>query len=137
MHFGIMKLSRIRLLFLQILLILPIVWTAGISPISTRSNRSIRTSNQDAQLNLGLRGGEKASNTALTNGIKNFMASGLAATCSKSILAPFDTIKTMQQQSMTGGKALSVLGAARLVMTRPKGFLELYVRHSESFMMLT
>ena len=56
------------------------------------------------------------------------MASGLAAACSKTILAPFDTIKTMQQQSVHGGKALGIVEAAKLIMARPKGFLELYVR---------
>jgi hypothetical protein len=128
MYCGEMKLSRIRLLLLLILVLIPIVWTASVSPISARSKRSIGTSFQDTQLNLSPRGGGQQSNSALTNGIKNFLASGLAAACSKTILAPFDTIKTMQQQSMNGGKALSVLGAARVVMSRPKGFIELYVR---------
>jgi len=58
------------------------------------------------------------------------MASGLAAACSKTLLAPFDTIKTMQQQvvreSAIGEKALGFVEASKLIMRRPNGFMELY-----------
>jgi len=69
------------------------------------------------------------SSSAAAEGLKNSIASGLAAACSKTLLAPFDTIKTVQQQVIqqeAGGKALSFGAAARLITSRPKGFLELY-----------
>jgi solute carrier family 25 S-adenosylmethionine transporter 26 len=60
-------------------------------------------------------------------GLKNSLASALAAACSKTMLAPFDTIKTIQQHNLspTGG-ALGFLPACRLIMSRPQGFWELY-----------
>ena len=66
---------------------------------------------------------------AWVSGIKNSLASALAAGCSKLILAPFDTIKTLQQHSRTADAAnpLSLVQAAQVILKRPKGFLELYV----------
>ncbi len=67
--------------------------------------------------------------SATINGIKNFVSSAMAAACSKTLLAPFDTIKTIQQQSLNSGnagKALRLTEAAKLVTSRPGGFLELY-----------
>lgn len=77
------------------------------------------------------------------SGIKNSIASGLAAGCSKLILAPFDTIKTLQQHSRsftsvagTAGagaaaeSSLTLLQAAKSIMNRPRGFLEFYVSMS-------
>ena len=76
-------------------------------------------------------------------GIKNSMASALAAGCSKLILAPFDTIKTLQQSSRVAAAAaaggssasaasssssLTLLQAAKAIMSRPRGVLEFYVR---------
>ena len=62
-------------------------------------------------------------------GLKNALASGLAAACSKIILAPFDTIKTLQQHSRSSASAnpLTLIEAAQVILKRPKGFLELYV----------
>ena len=37
--------------------------------------------------------------SAAINGFKNSISSGLAAGCAKTLLAPFDTIKTIQQQA--------------------------------------
>jgi len=75
-------------------------------------------------------GGNRRWSPAVVNGVKNFMASGLAAACAKTLLAPFDTIKTMQQQvvrdSGAGEAALGLAEAARVIMRRPRGFLELY-----------
>lgn len=65
--------------------------------------------------------------TAAINGLKNSIASGMAAACAKTLLAPFDTIKTMQQQSRNGEKALGMVEATKLIMARPGGFFELYV----------
>jgi Mitochondrial carrier protein len=66
---------------------------------------------------------------ALVVGMKNFLASGCAAGCSKLILAPFDTIKTLQQhqQSSVTMSALSIVEATRSIMSRPRGIWELYV----------
>jgi hypothetical protein len=65
--------------------------------------------------------------SAALNGLKNSISSGMAAACAKTLLAPFDTIKTIQQQSRNGGKALGMAGAANVIMSRPGGFFELYV----------
>ena len=68
---------------------------------------------------------------AWVSGLKNFIASGMAAACSKLILAPFDTIKTIQQHSRTSASAATALSfrqAAKVIMSRPNGFLEFYVR---------
>lgn len=67
--------------------------------------------------------------SAASVGFRNSLASGLAAACSKTILAPFDTIKTVQQQARQGmgGKGLSFVDAAGLILRRPRGILELYV----------
>lgn len=68
--------------------------------------------------------------SATSEGFRNSLASGLAAACSKTILAPFDTIKTVQQQArqgMGGGKGLSFVDAVGLVVRRPRGIFELYV----------
>jgi len=64
--------------------------------------------------------------SATINGLKNSVASAFAAATAKTLLAPFDTIKTIQQQSQTGDVALTLIEAASVVMKRPKGFLELY-----------
>jgi solute carrier family 25 S-adenosylmethionine transporter 26 len=81
------------------------------------------------------RGGESKSkpigrSSATMNGLKNSAASALAAGCSKALLAPFDTIKTMQQQARNanGGisKSLSLMDTAKLIQSRPRGFVELY-----------
>lgn len=74
-----------------------------------------------------VRGGE----AAWKSGIKNSMASALAAATSKLLLAPLDTIKTLQQSQRASGQAtLTLLEAAKEIMKRPKGVFELYVRGS-------
>lgn len=75
----------------------------------------------------------QCSSNAAINGVKNSVASGMAAACSKALLAPFDTIKTIQQQARSGGKALGMFEAAGVIMSRPKGFIELYVSFSLNF----
>ena len=68
----------------------------------------------------------KPASTAIIEGLKNTLASGLAAACSKTLLAPFDTIKTVQQD-IKGGTSLKLMEAARKVMARPGGIFNLYV----------
>jgi len=86
----------------------------------------------------GLRGGgaKAAAKTAVkatekpwVEGLKNSMASALAAAFSKTILAPFDTIKTLQQyhQSSASMTSLSLMEAAKLIAERPGGLLNFYV----------
>jgi len=65
--------------------------------------------------------------SATVEGFKNSMASSLAAACSKTILAPFDTLKTVQQYHRSSGKSLSLIEASKIIIARPKGFLEFYV----------
>ena len=48
-----------------------------------------------------VRGGGAATEKAWIDGAKNSLASALAAAFSKTILAPFDTIKTLQQYHQT------------------------------------
>ena len=66
---------------------------------------------------------------AWLSGVKNSLASALAAASSKIILAPFDTIKTLQQYSRSSmsNNPLTLAEATRVILKRPKGFLELYV----------
>lgn len=66
-----------------------------------------------------------ASSNALTHGLKNTLASGLAAACSKTILAPFDTIKTVQQHVQTES-SISLYQATKIITSRPGGILNLY-----------
>lgn len=75
-----------------------------------------------------IRGDGGSGDNALLDGIKNSLASALAAACSKTILAPFDTIKTVQQHSVAAdGSALKFWPAAQLITSRKGGFMELYV----------
>ena len=87
-----------------------------------------------------IRGGGTGSTTTATtvvtekawvDGAKNSLASALAAAFSKTILAPFDTIKTLQQyhQSSPNAASLSLMEASRLILERPGGFLNFYVRY--------
>ena len=78
------------------------------------------------------RGGATKS-SAISEGLKNTLASGLAAACSKTILAPFDTIKTVQQDVM-GGTSLTFVQAVKTICGRSGGASNLYVR--TLFMML-
>ena len=67
----------------------------------------------------------KSSSTAITHGLKNTLASGLAAACSKTILAPFDTLKTVQQH-VQSDSSISILEASKIITSRPGGILNLY-----------
>lgn len=58
----------------------------------------------------------------LLDGAKNGCASGLATICCKTILQPFDTIKTVQQAST---KKLSLVAVARTIL-KEQGFGGLY-----------
>jgi hypothetical protein len=71
----------------------------------------------------------RTADSAWVVGMKNSLASALAAGCSKIILAPLDTIKTLQQHSRSSVSAdpLSMIEAALTLTSRPKGFWELYV----------
>ena len=65
---------------------------------------------------------------AAISGLKNSLASALGAVCSKTALAPFDTIKTIQQEhiSTLAGPSLRFFDAARMVMERGNGVLGFY-----------
>jgi hypothetical protein len=58
-------------------------------------------------------------------GLLNSLASGLAAGCAKTLLAPFDTIKTVQQQH-TGQNSLGLWEAATQICARKGGASQLY-----------
>jgi hypothetical protein len=69
------------------------------------------------------------SEAAWVSGMKNSLASAMAAASSKIILAPFDTLKTLQQhsQSSISANPLSLIDAAQVIIKRPRGILEFYV----------
>jgi hypothetical protein len=69
------------------------------------------------------------SEAAWVSGMKNSLASVMAAASSKIILAPFDTIKTLQQYSRSSVSAnpLTLIEASQVLLKRPRGVLELYV----------
>ena len=71
---------------------------------------------------------------AWVDGLKNSLASALAAAFSKTILAPFDTVKTLQQyyQSTPSMPSLTLLEAAKVIMKRPGGFINFYVRRNKT-----
>jgi len=71
-------------------------------------------------------GGGGGTSSAVMDGLKNSLASGMAAACSKTLLAPFDTIKTVQQKYSNSGEALGFLDAVSVIVQRKKGFWELY-----------
>ncbi|KAI2495012.1 hypothetical protein MHU86_19487 [Fragilaria crotonensis] len=80
---------------------------------------------------LVIRGGAAATTTnattsATVEGLKSSLASALAAGCSKTLLAPFDTLKTIQQNYRSSGTSLSFWQAVKLVTSRPNGIRELY-----------
>jgi len=85
-------------------------------PASSKSTTTVAQQHQPAT---------SSSSSAITEGLKNTLASGLAAACSKTILAPFDTLKTVQQH-VAGGKSLGLMEATRKVVSRPGGVLNLY-----------
>lgn len=93
-----------------------------------------QVNNKDEMSLVSQRGGGRSSSSssAWMVGLKDSLASALAAACSKTILAPFDTIKTIQQQYTSpnggGSDSLGFLPACRLICSRPQGFWSLYVR---------
>jgi solute carrier family 25 S-adenosylmethionine transporter 26 len=58
---------------------------------------------------------QRKSEGRLLEGLKNGAASGLAAACVKTVLQPFDSMKTMQQFSK---EPMSLLGAGRALLAR-------------------
>ena len=101
-------------------------WVSGTSvvvtsKVFTTTNNNNNNNKNDRMLNV--RGG----GDAVWEGLRNSMASAMAAASSKTLLAPFDTIKTIQQQELNGGSPLSFSQAAKKICSRPQGFLELYV----------
>eukprot|EP00565_Helicotheca_tamesis_P001044 CAMPEP_0185738896 /NCGR_PEP_ID=MMETSP1171-20130828/34122_1 /TAXON_ID=374046 /ORGANISM="Helicotheca tamensis, Strain CCMP826" /LENGTH=364 /DNA_ID=CAMNT_0028410281 /DNA_START=210 /DNA_END=1304 /DNA_ORIENTATION=- len=85
-------------------------------------------------ISIKTRGGDRSSSSpsssssssAVTEGLKNSLASGLAAACSKALLAPFDTIKTVQQKYRGSGEALGFMDAVSVICKRKGGIWELY-----------
>jgi solute carrier family 25 S-adenosylmethionine transporter 26 len=67
------------------------------------------------------------SSSAWLDGLKNGLASAMAAACVKASLQPIDTIKTLQQyHQASSGSSLTVAAAARKIMARPGGFGNFY-----------
>lgn len=74
-------------------------------------------------------GAKREKQTATKDGLKNSLASGCASFCSKALLQPFDTIKTVQQHYDQGGTSttsLKFVQAAQLIVKRKNGIRELY-----------
>jgi solute carrier family 25 (mitochondrial S-adenosylmethionine transporter), member 26 len=66
-----------------------------------------------------------SSSSAWINGLKNALASASAAACCKALLQPIDAMKTVQQYHM-GERSLSLYDAAKLILSKPGGFRNLY-----------
>lgn len=95
------------------------LWTLLLTAVS---------SSLGSKTNVVVKKKARTTSSAAINGLKNSVASGLAAACSKTALAPFDTIKTVQQQTrVDGGKALGLIKASKAILSRPGGIFELYV----------
>ena len=104
--------------------------TAAVALASSPSSSSSSRKERIKSTSKSSSGGNTNTGSAIIVGMKNFIASGCAAGCSKLILAPFDTIKTLQQHqrsSVTAGATLSFVEAAKTIMSRPRGVWELYV----------
>ncbi|KAL3944667.1 MAG: hypothetical protein SGBAC_001275 [Bacillariaceae sp.] len=122
--------ARIAHLLLSLLLTCLATTSANAKAVSAiRSNNpklasAKRIRNQNAAT---LPGPQKYAEAAWLSGVKNSLASSLAAASSKIILAPFDTIKTLQQHSRSvSTDPLSLIESARIIIQRPRGVLELY-----------
>ena len=64
---------------------------------------------------------------AWLDGLKNGLASAMAAACVKTSLQPIDAIKTIQQfHQSSSGSSLSFLAACRKIMAGPGGFWNFY-----------
>jgi len=69
----------------------------------------------------------KSSTAPWVDGLKNGLASAMAAACVKATLMPVDAIKTLQQYQQTvSGKSLTISAACNQIMTRPGGFANFY-----------
>jgi len=101
------------------------------------SNIRIQTTHSKSRRNvITIRGGgglqqdeTRRRPSAVMEGMKNSLASALASCCAKTLLQPFDTIKTIQQYERTITATSSSIGffeASRIVMKRDGGFWELY-----------
>ena len=96
--------------------------------VISSSSSSSNTNNNTIRHASAATSSTKSQEAPWVSGFKNSLASGLAAGCSKLLLAPFDTIKTLQQASMASATtSLSLSQATREILKRSKGFLELYV----------
>jgi solute carrier family 25 (mitochondrial S-adenosylmethionine transporter), member 26 len=65
------------------------------------------------------------SSSAFIIGLKNALASASAAACCKALLQPVDAMKTVQQYQI-GERSLSLFDAAKLILSKPGGFRNLY-----------
>jgi len=80
-------------------------------------NENISTETSQAETKL----------TAATEGLKNALASGLAAAFVKVALAPLDTIKTIQQRNrFVASDALSFFDAGKIATEKGRGVMGLY-----------
>lgn len=92
----------------------------GAAPIKTNIRHKHQTPNQTQTQNRS-----DESTSAVMVGIKNAVASGLATAVSKSMLAPFDTLKTVQQNHQLAGQ-LTLFEAFQQVTSRKGGYGQLY-----------
>lgn len=106
--YRLLCLARVALI-LALLTFVQVTNAAAVSATSSISSTSTSTSTRKRT-------------SATMNGIKSSAASALAAGCSKTLLAPFDTINTMQTMRTVGWSAHGVIpGNINLTRQRPKG----------------
>jgi len=98
---------------------------SSIQVVSTTKTKNIQAQTQATATKK--KNNNKTVASAATEGIKNALASGLAAALVKVALAPFDTIKTIQQRNrFVADEALSFINAAKVATDKGRGALGLY-----------
>lgn len=70
--------------------------------------------------------GRRSQQPAWVDGLKNGLASAMAAGCVKTTLQPVDAVKTLQQYRQIKGSSLTIWEACREIMSRPGGFWNFY-----------
>ena len=100
---------------------------SSIQVVSTTKTKNIQAQTQATAVTTKKKNNNKTVASAATEGIKNALASGLAAALVKVALAPFDTIKTTQQRNrFVADEALSFINAAKVATDKGRGALGLY-----------
>jgi solute carrier family 25 (mitochondrial S-adenosylmethionine transporter), member 26 len=102
---------------------------AAAAPITTTRKRRLPNTTTTTTPAVVAKKSKLKKSSAWLDGLKNGLASAVAAACVKTTLQPIDAIKTMQQyhHNQAGtSSSLSVLAACRELVSRPGGFGNFY-----------